>query len=46
MDEFNEMLECIVRWTDKGKKLMKSSIVWASASQLQAQIRVYEVGQE
>ncbi|XP_029114386.1 nesprin-1 isoform X5 [Scleropages formosus] len=42
LDEFNEMLEYIVTWIDKGNKVMKSSIVWNSASQLQEQIKVCE----
>ncbi|KAJ8275253.1 hypothetical protein COCON_G00098780 [Conger conger] len=42
LDEFNEMLDFIVNWTEKATTLVKGNIIWSSASQLQEQIRTYQ----
>lgn len=42
-DEYNEMFEFIVKWTDRARSLMKANIIWNSSSHLQEQIRMYQV---
>lgn len=42
-DEYQEMLEFTLKWTDKAKSLLKASVIWSSASHLQEQIRMYQV---
>ncbi|XP_076155328.1 nesprin-1 isoform X4 [Alosa pseudoharengus] len=41
-DEYQEMLEFTLKWTDKAKSLLKASVIWSSASHLQEQIRMYQ----
>lgn len=43
LDEYNEMFEFIVKWTDKARSLEKANIIWNSSSHLQEQIRLYQV---
>lgn len=43
LDEYNEMLEFIVKWTDRAQSLVKTNIIWNSSSHLQEQIRMYQV---
>ncbi|XP_073726049.1 nesprin-1 isoform X5 [Misgurnus anguillicaudatus] len=42
LDEYNEMFEFIVKWTDKARSLEKANIIWNSSSHLQEQIRIYQ----
>ncbi|MCJ8736789.1 hypothetical protein PDJAM_G00016450 [Pangasius djambal] len=42
LDEYNEMLEFIVKWTEQARSLVKSNIIWNSSSHLQEQIRMYQ----
>lgn len=43
LDEYNEMFEFIVKWTDRARSLVKANIIWNSSSHLQEQIRIYQV---
>uniref|UniRef100_A0A673LCG7 Uncharacterized protein n=1 Tax=Sinocyclocheilus rhinocerous TaxID=307959 RepID=A0A673LCG7_9TELE len=43
LDEYNEMFEFIVKWTDRARSLVKANIIWNSSSHLQEQIRMYQV---
>lgn len=43
LDEYNEMLDFIVRWSEKAKSLVKANIIWNSSVHLQEQIRMYQV---
>lgn len=45
LDEYNEMFEFIVKWTDRARSLVKANIIWNSSSHLQEQIRMYQVNQ-
>ncbi|XP_056332552.1 nesprin-1-like isoform X5 [Danio aesculapii] len=42
LDEYNEMFEFIVKWTDRARSLVKANIIWNSSSHLQEQIRMYQ----
>ncbi|KAJ8270593.1 hypothetical protein GJAV_G00116870 [Gymnothorax javanicus] len=42
LDDFNEMLDFIVNWTEKATALVKGNIIWSSAAQIQEQIRTYQ----
>ncbi|TSO25166.1 Nesprin-1 [Bagarius yarrelli] len=42
LDEYNEMLEFIVKWTEQARSLVKTNIIWNSSSHLQEQIRMYQ----
>uniref|UniRef100_A0A3B5L2V7 SYNE1 n=1 Tax=Xiphophorus couchianus TaxID=32473 RepID=A0A3B5L2V7_9TELE len=42
LDEYNEMLDFIVRWSEKAKSLVRANIIWNSSVHLQEQIRMYE----
>ncbi|KTF86539.1 hypothetical protein cypCar_00031778, partial [Cyprinus carpio] len=42
LDEYNEMFEFTVKWTDRARSLVKANIIWNSSSQLQEQIRMYQ----
>uniref|UniRef100_A0A3P8VBV8 Spectrin repeat containing nuclear envelope protein 1 n=1 Tax=Cynoglossus semilaevis TaxID=244447 RepID=A0A3P8VBV8_CYNSE len=42
LDEYNEMLDFIVRWSEKAKSLVKANIIWNSSVHLQEQIRMYQ----
>lgn len=44
LDEYNEMLDFIVRWSEKAKSLVRANIIWNSSVHLQEQIRMYQVG--
>lgn len=43
LDEYNEMLDFIVRWSEKAKSLLRANIIWNSSVHLQEQIRMYQV---
>lgn len=43
LDEYNEMLDFIVRWSEKAKSLVRANIIWNSSVHLQEQIRMYQV---
>uniref|UniRef100_A0A8C8SEV2 Uncharacterized protein n=1 Tax=Pelusios castaneus TaxID=367368 RepID=A0A8C8SEV2_9SAUR len=43
LEEYNEMLEFILKWIEKAKILVHSSITWNSASQLRDQFMAYQV---
>ena len=43
LDEYNEMLDFIVRWSEKAKSLVRANIIWNSTVHLQEQIRMYQV---
>lgn len=43
LDEYNEMLDFIVRWSEKAKNLVRANIIWNSSVHLQEQIRMYQV---
>ena len=43
LDEYNEMLDFIVRWSEKAKSLVKANIIWNSSVHLQEQMRMYQV---
>lgn len=45
LDEYNEMLDFIVRWSEKAKSLVRANIIWNSSAHLQEQIRLYQVTQ-
>lgn len=45
LDEYNEMLDFIVRWADKARSLVRANIIWNSSVHLQEQIRIHQVGQ-
>uniref|UniRef100_A0A3B3Y7F2 Spectrin repeat containing, nuclear envelope 1b n=1 Tax=Poecilia mexicana TaxID=48701 RepID=A0A3B3Y7F2_9TELE len=42
LDEYNEMLDFIVRWSEKAKSLVRANIIWNSSVHLQEQIRMYQ----
>uniref|UniRef100_A0A1A8H4I9 Spectrin repeat containing, nuclear envelope 1b n=1 Tax=Nothobranchius korthausae TaxID=1143690 RepID=A0A1A8H4I9_9TELE len=42
LDEYNEMLDFIVRWCEKAKSLVRANIIWNSSVHLQEQIRMYQ----
>uniref|UniRef100_A0A672NJW8 Nesprin-1-like n=1 Tax=Sinocyclocheilus grahami TaxID=75366 RepID=A0A672NJW8_SINGR len=42
LDEYSEMFEFIVKWTDRARSLVKANIIWNSSSHLQEQIRMYQ----
>ncbi|RXM34120.1 Nesprin-1 [Acipenser ruthenus] len=42
LEDYNEMLEFIMKWSEKAKALVESHIVWSSASQLHDQLRTYQ----
>ncbi|XP_032356678.1 nesprin-1 isoform X1 [Etheostoma spectabile] len=42
LDEYNEMLDFIVRWSEKAKSLVRANIIWNSSVHLQEQIRLYQ----
>uniref|UniRef100_A0A8C7ULC6 Spectrin repeat containing, nuclear envelope 1b n=1 Tax=Oncorhynchus mykiss TaxID=8022 RepID=A0A8C7ULC6_ONCMY len=42
LEEYNEMLDFIVRWSEKAKGLVRANIIWNSCSHLQEQIRMDE----
>uniref|UniRef100_A0A8C7KDH8 Spectrin repeat containing, nuclear envelope 1b n=1 Tax=Oncorhynchus kisutch TaxID=8019 RepID=A0A8C7KDH8_ONCKI len=42
LEEYNEMLDFIVRWSEKAKGLVRANIIWNSSSHLQEQIRMDE----
>uniref|UniRef100_A0A3Q3WYM3 Uncharacterized protein n=1 Tax=Mola mola TaxID=94237 RepID=A0A3Q3WYM3_MOLML len=42
LDEYNEMLDFIVRWSEKAKSLLRANIIWNSSVHLQEQIRLYQ----
>uniref|UniRef100_A0A4W4DR26 Spectrin repeat containing, nuclear envelope 1b n=1 Tax=Electrophorus electricus TaxID=8005 RepID=A0A4W4DR26_ELEEL len=42
LDEYSEMLEFIVKWTEQARSLVKANIIWNSSSHLQEQIRMYQ----
>uniref|UniRef100_A0A3B3IAQ1 Uncharacterized protein n=1 Tax=Oryzias latipes TaxID=8090 RepID=A0A3B3IAQ1_ORYLA len=44
LDEYNEMLDFIVRWADKARSLVRANIIWNSSVHLQEQIRIHQVG--
>uniref|UniRef100_A0A3B3D405 Uncharacterized protein n=1 Tax=Oryzias melastigma TaxID=30732 RepID=A0A3B3D405_ORYME len=44
LDEYNEMLDFIVRWSDKARSLVRANIIWNSSVHLQEQIRIHQVG--
>uniref|UniRef100_A0A3P9H2J8 Uncharacterized protein n=1 Tax=Oryzias latipes TaxID=8090 RepID=A0A3P9H2J8_ORYLA len=44
LDEYNEMLDFIVRWADKARSLLRANIIWNSSVHLQEQIRIHQVG--
>lgn len=41
--EYKGMKEFILGWTDKAEALVTGNIIWSSGSQLQEQIRAYQV---
>lgn len=43
LDEYNEMLDFIVRWAEKAKSLLRANIIWNSSGHLQEQIRMCQV---
>lgn len=43
LDEYDEMLDFIVRWSEKAKSLVRANIIWNSSVHLQEQIRMYLV---
>lgn len=45
LDEYNEMLDFIVRWAEKAKSLLRANIIWNSSGHLQEQIRMCQVTQ-
>uniref|UniRef100_A0A3P9K888 Uncharacterized protein n=1 Tax=Oryzias latipes TaxID=8090 RepID=A0A3P9K888_ORYLA len=42
LDEYNEMLDFIVRWADKAQSLVRANIIWNSSVHLQEQIRIHQ----
>uniref|UniRef100_A0A3P8TCI8 Spectrin repeat containing, nuclear envelope 1b n=1 Tax=Amphiprion percula TaxID=161767 RepID=A0A3P8TCI8_AMPPE len=42
LDEYNEMLDFILRWSEKAKSLVRANIIWNSSVHLQEQIRMYQ----
>ncbi|KAJ4921305.1 hypothetical protein JOQ06_000785, partial [Pogonophryne albipinna] len=42
LDEYNEMLDFIVRWSEKSRSLLRANIIWNSSVHLQEQIRMYQ----
>jgi hypothetical protein len=44
LEEYSEMLDFIVRWSEKAKGLVRANIIWNSSPHLQEQIRMYQVG--
>ncbi|RXM34940.1 Nesprin-1 [Acipenser ruthenus] len=42
LEDFNEMLEFIMKWSEKAEALVKIHIIWNSASQLHNQLRTYQ----
>lgn len=43
LEEYNEMLEFILKWIEKAKILVHGSVTWNSASQLRDQFKAYQV---
>lgn len=44
LDEYHEMLDFIVRWSEKAKSLVRANVIWNSSVHLQEQIRMHQVG--
>ncbi|KAJ0008745.1 hypothetical protein NQD34_016160 [Periophthalmus magnuspinnatus] len=42
LDEYNEMLDFIVRWSERARGLVRANIIWNSSVHLQEQIRLYQ----
>ncbi|KAJ0062831.1 hypothetical protein NL108_008118 [Boleophthalmus pectinirostris] len=42
IDEYNEMLDFIVRWSERARGLVRANIIWNSSVHLQEQIRMYQ----
>nr|XP_057913481.1 nesprin-1 isoform X6 [Doryrhamphus excisus] len=42
LDEYHEMMDFIVRWSEKAKSLVRANVIWNSSVHLQEQIRVYQ----
>ncbi|XP_061651777.1 nesprin-1 isoform X12 [Phyllopteryx taeniolatus] len=42
LDEYHEMLDFIVRWSEKAKSLVRAIVIWSSSVHLQEQIRMYQ----
>uniref|UniRef100_A0AAV2JAL2 Calponin-homology (CH) domain-containing protein n=1 Tax=Knipowitschia caucasica TaxID=637954 RepID=A0AAV2JAL2_KNICA len=42
LDEYNEMLDFIVRWSERARGLARANIIWTSSVHLQEQIRMYQ----
>uniref|UniRef100_A0A674GBE8 Spectrin repeat containing nuclear envelope protein 1 n=1 Tax=Taeniopygia guttata TaxID=59729 RepID=A0A674GBE8_TAEGU len=42
LEEYNEMLEFILKWTEKANILVHGSITWNSSSQLRDQFKAYQ----
>uniref|UniRef100_A0A3Q2XXX1 Uncharacterized protein n=1 Tax=Hippocampus comes TaxID=109280 RepID=A0A3Q2XXX1_HIPCM len=42
--EYHEMLDFIVRWSEKAKSLVRANVIWNSSVHLQEQIRMHQVG--
>lgn len=43
LEEYNEMLEFILKWIEKANILVHGSITWNSSSQLRDQFKAYQV---
>uniref|UniRef100_A0A493TSS0 Spectrin repeat containing nuclear envelope protein 1 n=1 Tax=Anas platyrhynchos platyrhynchos TaxID=8840 RepID=A0A493TSS0_ANAPP len=43
LEEYNEMLEFILKWSEKANILVHGSITWNSSSQLRDQFKAYQV---
>lgn len=43
LDEYNEMLDFILKWIEKAKILVHSNITWNSATQLRDQFMSHQV---
>lgn len=43
LEEYNEMLEFILKWCEKANILVHGSITWNSSSQLRDQFKAYQV---
>ncbi|XP_045574102.1 nesprin-1 isoform X3 [Salmo salar] len=42
LEEYSEMLDFIVRWSEKAKGLVRANIIWNSSPHLQEQIKMYQ----